>query len=155
ELAPAGRAAQQHAVADVDPAEPGAQRHPVDVRLERGDHGGQPRWGTDVGFCLVARHLTLVQAPAVPGPEVLDVVEPAVRGCLDGGPPSWRVTSAWPTPWHGCPRAGGTPPLSPPSCAAPWTPSPTRCAPSTPCSSAARRPTPRCWSGRARPAPPS
>ncbi|MCU1613316.1 MAG: AMP-dependent synthetase and ligase [Frankiales bacterium] len=41
----------------------------------------------DVGFPVVARHLTLVQAPAVPGPEVLTAVEPAVRACLDGGAP--------------------------------------------------------------------
>jgi O-succinylbenzoic acid--CoA ligase len=35
----------------------------------------------------VARHLTLVPAPSVPGPEVLRTVEPAVRACLDGGAP--------------------------------------------------------------------
>ena len=35
ELAPAGRAAHQDAVADVDAAEAGAQRHPVDPRLQR------------------------------------------------------------------------------------------------------------------------
>jgi O-succinylbenzoic acid--CoA ligase len=35
----------------------------------------------------VARHLTLVPAPSVPGPAVLGTIEPAVRACLDGGAP--------------------------------------------------------------------
>src|ERR687883_163904 len=41
----------------------------------------------DVALRLVARHLTLVQAPASPGDEVLHTVEPALRAALDGERP--------------------------------------------------------------------
>ena len=72
ELAPAGRAAHQHAVADVDAAEAGAQRHRPHAGPARSPPGsGGPADGeitppslvraTAVPLPVVARHLTLVR----------------------------------------------------------------------------------------------